>query len=143
MDQHFHWINWVKHPRRFNRLWLLILAMCLRPFIRIIISSGLGVAKRQKDFAKTQVFPRTSNKWTQDQKKQHQPSDTCSRPYRDKGAWKGWGSYRRSCVAVPVNDRDCPRISLWRRRQIQEACCSEDGTAIVLPTRIATVLHVS
>jgi len=42
--------------------------MCLRPFICIIISSGLGIAKRQKDFAKTQVFPRTSNKWTQDQK---------------------------------------------------------------------------
>lgn len=45
-----------------------LLAMCLRPFIRNIISSGLGVAKRQKDFAKTQVFPRKSNKWTQNQK---------------------------------------------------------------------------
>ena len=45
-----------------------LLAMCLRPFIRNIISSGLDVAKRHKDFAKTQVFPRKSNKWTRDQK---------------------------------------------------------------------------
>jgi len=45
-----------------------LLAMCLRPFIRNIISSGLGVAKRQKDFANMQVFSRKSNKWTQGQK---------------------------------------------------------------------------
>jgi len=45
-----------------------LLAMCLRPFIRNIISSGLGVAKRQKDFVKTQVLARKSNKWNQDQK---------------------------------------------------------------------------
>jgi len=91
-----------------------LLAMCLRPFTHNIISSGLGVAKRQKDFAKTQVFPRKSNKWTRDQKN----NISLLTPCRDKGTWKGWGSYRRSCVAMPVNNRDCPRISRRGRRSL-------------------------
>jgi len=84
------------------------------PALHNIISSGLGVAQRQKDIAKTQVFPRKSNKWTRDQKN----NVSLLTPCRDKGAWKGWVSYRRSCVTMPVNDRDCPRISLRERRSL-------------------------
>jgi hypothetical protein len=44
-----------------------LITMCLRPFIRNIILSGLDVAKRQKGFANSQVFPRkASRKGAQD-----------------------------------------------------------------------------